>query len=466
MTDHTTRRTYLKTAAATGVSASLAAIAGCLDGASDDENGDDSDDPDEPPLPEFPMVEDPPDAVYLPTHRESMRMLDPIEAGDYTLAPMLSYPHPFWVVADEELSEEQPEDGTGVHLMFTVWDAETGVVLPVAEGSELRVMQDGEEVGSPRIPWSMLSQEMGFHFGDNVSLPGDGTYTVEVTLPALDVQLTGDLEGTFQESETASFEFEYDDEFRQDVVGGVEYLDEDEWGEPGALEPMDHGGHDHGDHEGHDDDGGHSGDDSHGDHDGDGHSDDGHGDHDGDGHSDDSHGDHGDHDGADDHGEHNGDDHHGDHDHHVPYSELPPADHYPGTHLEPDAESVSEDDELAESGDARFVVTLFESGSRFVDDDERYLLVSPRTPYNRVPLPDMSLTGVVERDGEAVSEVDLVQTIDGEYDLHYGTALEDVEAGDTVRIEIDSFPQVARHQGYETAFLEMPAVELTVPGGE
>ncbi|MFP8952180.1 hypothetical protein ACLI4Z_04280 [Natrialbaceae archaeon A-arb3/5] len=444
------RRTFVRLGTAVGA----VALAGCTDfddtnEEQDDENETGSDDTDENgegngddvAAPEIIEVEDPPEAVYVPTHREAMRMLETVEAGDFRLAPMLSYPHPFWVIAgggnaEDEVERVPPEDGRGVHMMFTLWDAETGIVLPVDEGAQLRVFQDGEQVGSPRSPWAMISQEMGFHFGDNVPLPEDGTYSVEVTIPSISTTKTGDLDGRLDESQTATFEFEYDDEFRHEVVGGVEYFDEEVWGNEGAIEPMDHG---------------HHGSDEHGEHDGTHHEESEHGD----GH---------------DHNEH-GDDHengHGHDDHHVPYSALPRVDEYPGTRLvDPDTEGdVEETIDLPRSGDAAILASVFEPGSRLADGDEQYLLVSPRTPYNRVPLADMSLRAVVERDGEVVLEQSLEQTIDSEYDLHYGLSTPDIEPGDSVTIEIESPPQVARHQGYETAFLDMPPVELTVPEGD
>ncbi|WP_436343582.1 DUF7350 domain-containing protein [Natronorubrum sp. FCH18a] len=407
-----------------GVATGALALAGCL-GFGDDDSADENgvDDPDAGELPSFPEVEDPPSAVYLPTHRESMRVLEPVDAGDYTLAPMLSYQHPFWLVTgsggENGIQRVDPEQTGGVHVMIVVWDDETGIILPVDTGAEIRVSLDGEQVGSPQSAWPMLSQGMGFHFGDNVPLEGEGTYTVEVEIPPLSVRTTGDLADRFTESGTATFEFEYDRAFQTEVTDGVEYLDEERWGEPGALEPMAHGGHE------------------------------GNGD-------------------GDDHGD-------GDHDTRaeIPYSALPPAEAYPGTHLEPVDEpggsdgledDDSEADTLPRSGDAAFVTTLLESDSRLADDDERYLLVSPRTPYNRVPLADMSLRATVERDGRPVTDdAVLEQTIDGEYDLHYGASLPDVQSGDSVTISIESPPQVARHQGYETAFLEMPPIELTIP---
>ncbi len=420
------RRRFLEWTGA-GATASLVALAGCLG----DENG--GEEPGDDIMPEFPEIEDPPAAVYVPTHRESMETLEPVDAGEFRLAPMLSYPHPFWLVTDDQTERVDPDGGPGVHMMFTVWDPETGVVLPVDSGAEIRVSKEGETVGSPRAPWTMISQEMGFHFGDNVPLEDDGTYTVEVSLPGLSVARTGELAGRFAESATATFEFEYDQSFRQTVVGGVEYLDEDVWGERGALEPMDHGDHDHGDEHEHDD-----------------HADDHEDDHEHDDHADDHEDDHEHDDHADDHG----------HKHaHMPYSALPEPDSYPGTLLGE-----------AESGDATFVVSLLEGetepGDRLVESDEQYLIVSPRTPYNRVPLADMSLSATIEDDGSETDPISLEQTLDHELDLHYGAVLDtdttQLEAGETLTITVDTPPQVARHQGYETAFLEMPSMELSV----
>lgn len=373
----------------------LSALAGCMDLVSDDDEEEPEPDPDDAPaVPELPRVEDPPDAVYVPTHREAMIHLPVVEAGEYALSPMLTYPHRFWIVTGERTEEVVPEDRRGVHLMATLWDRETGQVLPVDAGAEMRVLLDGDVVDQ-RAPWPMISQSMGFHFGDNVPLPEDGTYTVEFDLSPITVRKTGGFVDRFEEHVTASFQFDYDEQFRRQVVDDVEYLDEELWGERGALEPMEHGGH-------------------------------------GDSH------DHGSHDDHDNHNEH--DDDHGEHA--MPFSSLPHADAYPGRALgEP------------ESGDATFVVRYLEE-SRLADGDD-YLLVSPRTPYNRVPLADMALSV------EGALEAPLEQTLDDELGLHYGTAA-DLEVGDEFTLVVESPPQVSRHAGYETAFLEMPPMEVVV----
>ncbi|CAI49605.1 uncharacterized protein NP_3028A [Natronomonas pharaonis DSM 2160] len=403
MTRYTRRRLLGSSALA-----ALGAFAGCTAEQPDDPEEDSPEEPDdgEPEdqpdaVPNIPQVDDPPNAVYKPTHREAMRHLPAVEAGDYRLSPMVTYPHSFWLITGEESEEVIPEQARGVHLMVTLWDAETGRVLPTDAGAEMRVLRDGNIVDQ-RAPWPMISQTMGFHFGDNVPLPADDTYTVEVDINPIQARRTGDFDGRFEEPATMSFEFEYDDDFREQVIGGVEYLDQDEWGQRGALAPpMEHGHDDHSDHDSHND-----------------------------------HNDHGSHNGHSDHNDHNG---HNSHDgHQMPFSALPEADEYPGVDLG-----------VHESGDARFVVRHLEA-SRFADDG--YLLVSPRTPYNRVPLADMALST------EGPVETTLEQTLDSELGLHYGAAIDRPDS--PFELVVESPPQVSRHAGYETAFLDMPSMTV------
>ena len=411
-TDRLSRRAFLAAGAAT-----TGALAGCIGGDDEDgngnggngnggneTNGDGGDgEPSSPDVvnssnaPTTPSVEDPPDAVYLPTHQESMEHLETVEAGEYAVMPMLTYPHKFWLVSGTEREAVTP-DSTGVHLMATVWDAETGEVLPVDTGAQLRLTRDGDLVDQ-RAPWPMISQTMGFHFGDNVPLPEQGTYTVEFDLTPIGgdtVRKTGEFADRFTEPRTVRFEFEFDQEFQESVVNGVEYLDEDRWGEPGALDPMAGMG-------GMDDNGGDSG-------------------------------------GMDDEGE---DDSNGGMEMGMPFSDLQPADAYPG-----------EDLGTPTSGDATFVVRYLEETR--LSEDSGYLLVSPRTPYNRVPLADTALSV------EGALEGELVQTLDSELGHHYGIA-GDLASGEQLDLVVESPPQVARHRGYETAFLEMPPMTVEVP---
>jgi hypothetical protein len=55
----------------------------------------------------------------------------------------------------------------------------------------------------------------------------------------------------------------------------------------------------------------------------------------------------------------------------------------------------------------------------------------------------------------------LSPALDPELGFHYGTAVEGLSGQSSIDITIDVPPQVARHEGYETAFLKMSRLSLT-----
>lgn len=407
------RRRFLRSGAVAGT----LAVAGCTgleDGTPETEDETPTPEPDdepeadddENPLAALPRVQDPPDEVYLPTHREGMLMGEPERAGEFLVAPMYTIPHRFWIVTGQRLKEVEPRTADDLHLMVGIWDPETGVPLPDDAGTTIEILSDGESIDR-RGPWPMLSQGMGFHFGDNVALDGDGEYTIRVEVGGVEgVRRTGELAGRFDDGGVAEFELSFDTDLLDELAGRIEYLDEDDWGEPGALEPMEHGHGEHGEHDdGHDHDNGH-----------------------GDGHHE-----------------------HGDHEH-QPYPTAPPVEELPGERLG-----------TPESDGAVLATTLLDADFR-LSEDGRYLAVSPRTPYNRGVLPTMGLSATLHDGGDDDPiEERLPKTIDHELGVHYGATLPSVESGDRIEIDVETPPQASRHQGYETAFLEMPTVEVTVP---
>ena len=116
-----------------------------------------------------------------------------------------------------------------------------------------------------------------------------------------------------------------------------------------------------------------------------------------------------------------------------------------------------------ESGDAEFVVTTLEDATAFGgDESQQFLSLSPRTPYNRFPLPQLSLSGTLSRDGSTTFDGYLNGWLHPELGIHYGAVVDGVEAGDELTIGVDTPPQVSRHEGYETAFRSMPDATLTL----
>ncbi|WP_135534450.1 iron transporter [Halostella pelagica] len=94
--------------------------------------------------------------------------------------------------------------------------------------------------------------------------------------------------------------------------------------------------------------------------------------------------------------------------------------------------------------------------------DETYVAVSARTRYNALLVPAMGLSGTITRDGETVYDGAFERTLDPELDYHYGALVDGVATGDELSLSVDVPPQVARHQGYETAFLDTPTVDMTL----
>ena len=70
-----------------------------------------------------------------------------------------------------------------------------------------------------------------------------------------------------------------------------------------------------------------------------------------------------------------------------------------------------------------------------------------------------TLTGA---DGDPVIEdVSLEPSLDPKFGFHYGAAVAGATGEETATVAVTTPPQVARHEGYETAFFETPTVELT-----
>jgi hypothetical protein len=138
----------------------------------------------------------------------------------------------------------------------------------------------------------------------------------------------------------------------------------------------------------------------------------------------------------------------------VPVGRAPEVESLPGRNLG----RGSVGDVVFES----FAVESGELDGRF--DADPYLYVSARTRHNGIVLPMMGLKATVTRDGETVSESRLTSTLDPDLGYHYGAADVDVDvrAGDELSISITTPSQIARHDGYETAFFDRSDASIGV----
>lgn len=85
-------------------------------------------------------------------------------------------PVPFIVYNGTTSQEIKPAKNVSFHLMVQLNDAQTGVVIPYA--SVWATVTKGSAMPFDNRLWPMISRYMGPHYGDDVSLPGAGTYTL------------------------------------------------------------------------------------------------------------------------------------------------------------------------------------------------------------------------------------------------------------------------------------------------
>jgi hypothetical protein len=314
---------------------------------------------------------DKPDGVYVQSFEDRMSMQGTATVGDYAVALMFTVPHAFWTVTNWELSKTPRTDDDSVHLMAVVWDDDSGAVLPDA-GVSVELSDDGNLV-SQEVIYPMLSQPMGFHYGGNFTLPGDGTYTAAVSIGGIAARTTGEFDGRFADAATTEIDVEFTEQSRSRV--GSSSIDAA--GEPGALAPMETS---------------------------------------------------------------------------YPKSVAPGPEGLPGTVHG-----------TAAIDDAYFDVLHLDSAARVGNPGDAYLAVSARTRYNDYELSGMALEAVLERDGEVVFEGALERTLSSDVGYHYSAAVPAVRAGDDLTLSVATPPQVGRHEGYETAFLDMRSnVTLTL----
>lgn len=87
---------------------------------------------------------------------------------------------PFVVYNGTKATEIKPGPKTSFHLMVMLDDAHTGVPIPYAT-VWATISKEGHIYYDDR-QWPMLSAYMGPHYGNNVSVPGPGTYDLSLLI--------------------------------------------------------------------------------------------------------------------------------------------------------------------------------------------------------------------------------------------------------------------------------------------
>lgn len=318
-----------------------------------------------------PQVENRPDAVYYPAIVEGMGTYGTVTKNGLGVALIYSYPHRFWNLTGTRKEKVVVQSDDSLHLMASVWDAKSNTILPI--DLSVAIENSDGKVTNTNL-WPMISPNMGFHYGDNIALDGEGNYRATIRAGPLQTDRTGTLGGRFTTSRSVTMEFTFDTSETYSLP--IRRLEE-KAGTKGAVELMDMKS--------------------------------------------------------------------------VPSPRVPPKEELPGRWIgNTSSDGVS------------FFVSLVDGGSRFSKNNQRTLLVSPRTPYNRIMLPRIALAGAVIRNQTTVLKRELQATIDSEIGCYYRAPVQELQSGDSVVIKTVTPPQLARHDGYETAFLDMPPAKCTV----
>lgn len=318
-----------------------------------------------------PLVADRPNGVYYPEIVEGTGMYGTTTAGDLGFGLMHSYPHRFWNLTGSRRSKVVVRPDDTVHLMARVWDRETETILPVDVSTEITDSEGGTNTTNL---WPMISPTMGFHYGDNVQLAGEGTYDVTLRVGPLQVQRTEPFEGRFTNAQSVTMNISFDPSDTYDLE--IRRVNE-KAGTRGTVDLVEMDT--------------------------------------------------------------------------TPIQPAPKKSELPGQVLHE-----------GHSGDATMLFGLVEGENRFRDEAGQFLYVSARTPYNRIPLPQMGLKATISRSGEAILEEELHAALDPMLGPFYGVRLEEIQRGDSVNIGVETPPQLARHDGYETAFIDMDSIEFVV----
>ena len=74
----------------------------------------------------------------------------------------------------------KPTAKDNMHLMVMLNDVQTGMAIPYA--SVWATIKKGQRVVYDDRQWPMLSKYMGVHYGNNVALPGPGSYALTLLI--------------------------------------------------------------------------------------------------------------------------------------------------------------------------------------------------------------------------------------------------------------------------------------------
>jgi uncharacterized protein involved in high-affinity Fe2+ transport len=116
-------------------------------------------------------------------------------------------PVPFLIYNGTSMQEVKPAKNTSFHLMVLLNDAQTNVVIPYA--SVWGTIRDGGKTPFDESLWPMISRYMGPHYGNDVVLPGSGTYQLSLLISPPVSARHVEYQGVWLKPHTVTFTFRW-----------------------------------------------------------------------------------------------------------------------------------------------------------------------------------------------------------------------------------------------------------------
>ena len=114
---------------------------------------------------------------------------------------------PFLIYNGTSMQEVKPPKNVSFHLMVLLNDAQTGVVIPYA--SVWATITAGSKTDLDESLWPMISRYMGPHYGNDVALPGSGTYQLSLLISPPVSARHVEYQGVWLKPHTVTFTFRW-----------------------------------------------------------------------------------------------------------------------------------------------------------------------------------------------------------------------------------------------------------------
>ncbi|HEY0932104.1 MAG TPA: iron transporter [Trebonia sp.] len=123
------------------------------------------------------------------------------------ITAMAMTPVAFDIYNGTAMQPVKPPKNVSFHLMVLLNDAQTNVVLPYA--SVWGTIKEGSRTSFDESLWPMISRYMGPHYGNDVVLPGSGTYQLSLLISPPVSGRHVEYQGVWLKAHTVTFTFRW-----------------------------------------------------------------------------------------------------------------------------------------------------------------------------------------------------------------------------------------------------------------